>query len=145
MDICRVIALFVVSWSQLRLFVSVFSDVHPIQPISGACSIEIMYPGEWRVAIPASLMRVDNAASRPVFVSLQFLCLDIIKMCKVIIPFRFPPLSRTYIVMMLAQLLPALPNHFFCKCGTHLRQTEEGRRPSLSTSSSGCNEDTLEP
>ena len=36
-------------------------DVHPLQPLSGPCSIEIMYSREWRVAIPASLMWVDNA------------------------------------------------------------------------------------
>ena len=28
--------------------------------ISGPCSIEIMYPCEWRIAIPASLMRVEK-------------------------------------------------------------------------------------
>ena len=33
---------------------------HPLKPISGPCSIEIMYPCEWRIAIPASLMRVEN-------------------------------------------------------------------------------------
>ena len=31
-----------------------------LQPISGPCGIEIMYPREWRIAIPASLMRVDD-------------------------------------------------------------------------------------
>ena len=34
---------------------------NPSQPISRPCSIEIMYPCEWRIAIPASLMRVEKA------------------------------------------------------------------------------------
>ena len=36
---------------------------NPFQPISRPCSIEIMYPREWRIAIPASLMRVEQACS----------------------------------------------------------------------------------
>ena len=32
---------------------------HSLKSVSGPCSIEIMYPCEWRIAIPASLMRVD--------------------------------------------------------------------------------------
>ena len=32
----------------------------PLQPTSRPCSIEIMYPREWRIAIPASLMRVEH-------------------------------------------------------------------------------------
>ena len=35
-------------------------DVHPLQLISGPCSIEKVYPREWRIAIPASLLRVDD-------------------------------------------------------------------------------------
>ena len=35
-------------------------DANPFQPISGPCSIEIIYPREWQIAIPASLMRVEN-------------------------------------------------------------------------------------
>ena len=31
----------------------------PGNPLSGPCSIKIMYPCEWRIAIPTSLMRVD--------------------------------------------------------------------------------------
>ena len=37
------------------------TGVHPIQPISGPCSGETMYPREWRIATPASLMRVEKA------------------------------------------------------------------------------------
>jgi len=33
--------------------------LHP-QPSSGPCSIEVIYPCKWRIAIPASLMRVDK-------------------------------------------------------------------------------------
>ena len=33
--------------------------VKTFQPISRPCSIEKVYPREWRIAIPASLMRVD--------------------------------------------------------------------------------------
>ena len=45
-------------------------DVEPLQLISGPCSIEIeMYPGEWQIAIPASLMRVD------LFESPKFSCM----------------------------------------------------------------------
>ena len=38
-------------WNQLPTFA---------KPGPGPCSIEIMYPREWRIAIPASLMRVDD-------------------------------------------------------------------------------------
>ena len=31
-----------------------------LEPISGPCSIEIIDPREWRIAIPASLMRVEK-------------------------------------------------------------------------------------
>ena len=31
-----------------------------LQPISGPCGIEVKYPRESRIAIPASLIRVDN-------------------------------------------------------------------------------------
>ena len=41
------------------LFVSLSPDVHPSQPISGPCSKKSIPPREWRIAIPASLMRVD--------------------------------------------------------------------------------------
>ena len=34
--------------------------VHSVKPISGPCSIEIMYPLEWRIVIPASFMRVEK-------------------------------------------------------------------------------------
>ena len=37
-----------------------FTGAHPLQLISGPCSIEIMYPCEWRIAIPASLMQVEE-------------------------------------------------------------------------------------
>ena len=37
----------------------VVAVVHPLQPISGPCSIEIIYPCELHRAIPASWMRVD--------------------------------------------------------------------------------------
>ena len=33
----------------------------PLQPIFRPCSIDIMYPREWPIAIPSSLMRVDEA------------------------------------------------------------------------------------
>ena len=33
---------------------------HFLQPLSRSCSIEKVYPREWRIAIPASLMRVDK-------------------------------------------------------------------------------------
>ena len=33
---------------------------NPFQPISRPCSLENMYPCKWRIAIPASLMRVDE-------------------------------------------------------------------------------------
>ena len=35
-------------------------NAHPLNLISGPCSIEMMYPREWRISIPASLMRVDE-------------------------------------------------------------------------------------
>ena len=38
-------------------------DAQPLQPISGPCSIEIMYPREWRIAMPASLMQVEYAVA----------------------------------------------------------------------------------
>ena len=44
------------SWVQLPCSHS----AHSLQLISGPCSIEIIYPCEWRIAIPASLMRVDQ-------------------------------------------------------------------------------------
>ena len=34
---------------------------NPFLDISRPCSIEIMYPREWRIAIPASLMQVDKS------------------------------------------------------------------------------------
>ena len=34
--------------------------VNPFQPISEPCRVEMMYPREWQIAIPASLMRVDK-------------------------------------------------------------------------------------
>ena len=34
---------------------------HSLKSISGPSSIEMMYPREWRIAIPASLMRVDES------------------------------------------------------------------------------------
>ena len=43
--------------------------VHSLKSVSGPCSVEIMYPCEWRIAIPASLMRVDQtdyAFAKPV-------------------------------------------------------------------------------
>ena len=36
------------------------SCTHRRQPLSGSCRIEIMYHREWQIAIPASLMRVDE-------------------------------------------------------------------------------------
>ena len=39
-------------------FIRVLGAGNP-QPISGPCSIEIMYPQAWRIAIPAPLMRLD--------------------------------------------------------------------------------------
>ena len=33
---------------------------HSLKSISGPCSIEKVYPREWRIAIPASLKRVDK-------------------------------------------------------------------------------------
>ena len=36
-------------------------NAHPLKLMSGPCSIEIMYPCEWQIAIPASLMRVDHS------------------------------------------------------------------------------------
>ena len=44
---------------------------HPLQPISGPCSMEILDPREWRIAIPASLMRVEQ--QRCPFFLLDFL------------------------------------------------------------------------
>ena len=46
------------------LYVFVFFDVsthrvHSLKSVSGPCSIEKVYPREWQIAIPASLMRVD--------------------------------------------------------------------------------------
>ena len=40
---------------------------NPFQPIPRPCSIEIMYPREWRIAIPASLMRVDKGPPKAFF------------------------------------------------------------------------------
>ena len=43
------------SWGQLpRTY-----RVHFLQPISRPCSIEKVYPREWRIATPASLMQVE--------------------------------------------------------------------------------------
>ena len=36
------------------------SRTHACQPLSGPCGIEILYPREWRIAISASLMRVES-------------------------------------------------------------------------------------
>ena len=47
--------------SNLIHFVGGATTAHPLQPISRPCSIEIMYPREWQIAIPASLFRVENA------------------------------------------------------------------------------------
>ena len=38
--------------------------VHPLQSMSGPCSIETMYPCEWRIAIPVSLMWVEYMTLR---------------------------------------------------------------------------------
>ena len=37
-----------------------------LQPIPRPCSIEILYPREWQIAIPATLMRVDNVTWGPI-------------------------------------------------------------------------------
>ena len=37
-------------------FLTVATAIPSLQPISRPCSIEIMYPREWRIAIRASLM-----------------------------------------------------------------------------------------
>ena len=42
---------------------------HSLKPISGPCSIEIMYPREWRIAIPASLVWGDERRNRFVYAS----------------------------------------------------------------------------
>ena len=34
--------------------------IHSLKSVSGPCSIEKVYPREWRIAIPASLMRVEK-------------------------------------------------------------------------------------
>ena len=44
-------------------------SAHSLQLISGPCSIEIMYPCKWRIAIPASLMRVDKRQEKTPFSS----------------------------------------------------------------------------
>ena len=44
------------SWGQL----SRTYRVHLLQPISRPCGMEKVYPREWRIAIPASLMPVHN-------------------------------------------------------------------------------------
>ena len=36
--------------------------VGPLESITGVCSI-VIYPGEWRIAIPAALMRVDDVTA----------------------------------------------------------------------------------
>ena len=40
---------------------------HSLKSVSGPCSIEIIYPREWRIAIPASLMRVDKRQLLSIF------------------------------------------------------------------------------
>ena len=49
---------------------------HSLKSVSGPCSIGKVYPREWRVAIPASLMRVDKTRlykRQTITISYQFL------------------------------------------------------------------------
>ena len=47
-------------------FLCVATALNPLQPISRPpCRKEIMYPHEWRIAIPASLMRIDQVVDLP--------------------------------------------------------------------------------
>ena len=51
-------------WCGFLLFRVCTHRFHSLKSVSGPCSIEIMYPREWRIAIPASLMRVENTIVR---------------------------------------------------------------------------------
>ena len=48
-------------WGPLSFCLS-STEVHILQPISEPCSLDMMYPREWRIARHASLMRVDKHA-----------------------------------------------------------------------------------
>ena len=56
---------FLVIWDPFFLILGPRDPVsNPFQPISRPCSIEKVYAREWRIAIPASLMRVEKAPKR---------------------------------------------------------------------------------
>ena len=66
-DLSQRLCAALISNSSRRIRMSSYDDFRrfasrgpPLKCISGPCGMEIMYPREWRIATPASLMRVDQ-------------------------------------------------------------------------------------